>query len=508
MKKTLSIYLCFLFFTFQLNTPNLLMAQVPYQNLPQTQTQVETQAEKYFQALTQKYKMKYVFTAVTLFSLLLANGMINNNQSSISYALAATTLLSYLIVSGVININNPFIQLRYGSDGMDLRSLVLRFGAFLQNKKSVILKSNIDECVNVLKSSNTKGNFVENLLARSAWDPILSLESSDHQIWHDLMSGFFPIFSKLRWSTVVPELMELEKEKLRKKLDENPHLVVDAPVISKMVLGIFFHLIFNREITDSEEELFYEASLEWRKEIALKGKGKAEIKQEFWNNLLVLLEQNYGDEFPKGTDNLTKQKVFASIFAQPFFISPQINFADIFASTGKILQDNPEIESQARSRKDEDSRKQYLRGILFESMRLYHPFPILERELTKDLVINGQNYPVGSQVFIMYDEFKQSQVVDPQSWVDNKNEFANLLFGSGRRSCPGKKLAEDMLIDLFDFYLELPSEKFQPQRNLLYSGRTNDKNVTLTETIFQLKGLGKFLLDCYLTRSTGNPSEI
>ena len=63
------------------------------------------------------------------------------------------------------------------------------------------------------------------------------------------MKGFHPIFAKLRWSKVLPQIMQLEKEKLNERLRQNPDLIVDAPMISKVVLGSFFRLIFEREIS-------------------------------------------------------------------------------------------------------------------------------------------------------------------------------------------------------------------------------------------------------------------
>lgn len=52
-----------------------------------------------------------------------------------------------------------------------------------------------------------------------------------------------------------------------------------------------------------------------------------------------------------------------------------------------------------------------------ESIRLQHPFPVLERELCSDMVINGNNIPAGTQVIMMMDNFVHSTVFDPQTWL-------------------------------------------------------------------------------------------
>lgn len=393
------------------------------------------------------------------------------------------------------------MELRYGDEGFDLRSWIIRLSAKIQHKKVVILKSGIKDCALVLQSSQVKGNFIEKYMATPAWAPILSVESTDHQDWSGLISKFRPMYAQLNWEERIEGIIQQEMAKLRQKLNNDPHFQVDAPAISKLVLAIFHQLAFGEEIRPQDEELFYQASIQWRKEIALKGKATAKIKNDFWARLDQLLVKAYPQQIPPpGRERVD----FASIFAQPMIISPQINFADIFASVGVILTRQPEILEQAQNH---PQRYQYLKGIVFESMRLFHPFPVLERELTKDLKIQDKLYPRGTQVFIMLDEFKQSPVVDPESWVEHRNPFGPLLFGVGPRSCPGRPLAEKLLTDLLQEFLALPPGRFHPEQNLLYSGRINDKKQGLHETLYQIKVLMKFLWNSFKLRSAENAEQ-
>ncbi len=365
------------------------------------------------------------------------------------------------------------MELRYASDGFDLRQGLLKFSASLQGREVVILKDNINLCAKVLSVSDVKGNFIEQLIATPAWAPILSVESTDHTVWKNLIKEFRPLFAKLNWEENLPKIL---KEFNQKEFEK-----VDAEVISRETLRIFFKLVFNED-PGIYEELFYKASLEWRKEVALKGKGDHRIKNEFWHQLKSLVKRKFGSD----------DVYLVSAIAQPFIISPQINFADILSGVGQIFEDSPSIKEEALK-----GDSTYLKHVVFESMRLYHPFPILERELTKDLAFENKTYKKGTQFFMLLDEFKQSRIASPRDW-ENNHPFAPLLFGVGRRSCPGRQLAEKLMPIMLKKFLTV--KYFHPKENLLYSGRVNDKTVTVKETLYQLKKMSSLLTKSALVR--------
>ena len=107
---------------------------------------------------------------------------------------------------------------------------------------------------------------------------------------------------------------------------------------------LFFHCLFGRKLTVFEEELYYQASLEWRKEIAVKGKGCVKTKSQFVEHVLNELKQSTLFE------GITKNQLdLVSAISQPFLLSPQINFSDILVTLFLNLHKDQALFSSLKS---------------------------------------------------------------------------------------------------------------------------------------------------------------
>uniref|UniRef100_T1JAE9 Cytochrome P450 n=1 Tax=Strigamia maritima TaxID=126957 RepID=T1JAE9_STRMM len=99
----------------------------------------------------------------------------------------------------------------------------------------------------------------------------------------------------------------------------------------------------------------------------------------------------------------------------------------------------------------------YARAIVKEALRLYPVAPFLTRILTEDVVLGGYTVPKGKLVLMsMYstgrDEeyFEQADEFVPERWLPGSAlksfpAHASLPFGSGTRSCIGRRIAETQM---------------------------------------------------------------
>lgn len=379
------------------------------------------------------------------------------------------------------------LSLRYGGGFFDARTFLMRTAAHLQKRKQVILDSNPQLCGKLLAASDKKGNFLEKLVAAPAWHPIYSVESMDGETWEQLSTDFKKLMGQLAWRTRLPEIAHKYFTFLADAINADAQKLIDSEEISRLTLRILFELLFAGSIEKRDEELFYRASLEWRKEIAVKGSALAEVKAAFMRRLETIITAS---RFKDGLVSYAKDPSrWLSIFAQPFLISPQINIADIFASVFHYFRLDPELQERAKRWAMENDRPR-LEGIVLEAIRLKHPFPILERELTEDLVTADIRYERGTQFFILLDQFRQDSSFDPERWLKSsgENPYAAIPFGSGPRMCIGKPIAMELLFELMKaLLLRFPSASVRPEVGHLYSGRDNDNRSTAAEVRYQSK---------------------
>ena len=384
--------------------------------------------------------------------------------------------------------------IRYGGGAFELRKYFIRVCAWLQRKQVLILENDPLLCAAILASSDKKGSFVEHLFAIPAWHPIYSIESEDGARWKALSMNCCQVFRTLRWKEKIPLKVTASVQALVDAMRLDQSLVMDAEQVSRIALSVLYEILFEQTITSDEETLFYKASVEWRKEIALKGPGDYRVKEAFCQRLTQTIRASrYGAGL--NNDHARDPVLWLSIFAQPFILSPQINVSDIMVSVFLFLRADPLLYSITR-KKAIESDDAYLNAVIMESIRLQHPFPILERELCVDMIIQGKSYPAGTQVMMILDQFIQNSEFDPQTWLEPglKHPFEGLVFGAGKRICLGKALAKHLMVEMLKSMLViLPDIKIQPGLGHLYSGRDNDSKASFRESLYQIRVFGRAL---------------
>ncbi|CAG4941257.1 unnamed protein product [Colias eurytheme] len=96
----------------------------------------------------------------------------------------------------------------------------------------------------------------------------------------------------------------------------------------------------------------------------------------------------------------------------------------------------------------------YLERVIFESLRMYPPVPIIARKLNRDVKISTNNYvlPAGSTVVVGTFQihrnpkyYKNPNVFDPDNFLpentQNRHYYSYIPFSAGPRSCVGRKYA-------------------------------------------------------------------
>jgi hypothetical protein len=304
-----------------------------------------------------------------------------------------------------------------------------------------------------------------------------------------LASSCSKVLRGLKWKEPIAGKLESSIQNLATTIANDPRRCVDSETISRLALRTLYDLLFETPIAPADEALFFQSSMEWRKEIAVKGSGNARIKQESAQRLMEIVSTS---KYRDGLQTCSDPMIWISVFGQPFIISPQINVSDIMVATFSFLRHEPKLYQLAREKAIQNDGK-YLNAIIMESIRLQHPFPILERELTRDIQIGNRLLKAGTQIFIPLDQFKQDQSFNPDVWLDEAcpHPFQPLIFGAGKRMCLGKMLASHLMVEMLRALLiHVPLEQIQPEKGHRYSGRNNDGKQGFGESRYQLR---KFL---------------
>jgi hypothetical protein len=379
--------------------------------------------------------------------------------------------------------------IRYGEGPFELRTAFIKLCGWLQGKEVVILDRDPSECARALASSETKGSFIESIFAIPAWRPLYSIESEDGPQWKELAASCGKVLRGLRWKEPISGLVDNSVKNLAVEITNDPVRCVDSEAISRLVLRSLFETLFDTPIHPDDETLFFQASIEWRKEIAIKGQGNTQIKRASARRLLEIVRSS---KYQDGLLECHDPMIWLSVFGQPFIISPQINVSDIMVAVFFFLREQPQLYQVAYEKAIQGDLK-YLNAIIMESIRLQHPFPILERELTRDLQLKDRLVQAGTQIFIALDQFKQDQTFAPEAWLDESrpHPFQSLVFGAGKRMCLGKMLASHLMVEVLRALLiHVPRARIQPDQGHRYSGRNNDVSQSLSESVYQLR---KFL---------------
>lgn len=376
---------------------------------------------------------------------------------------------------------------RYGGARFDPRIAMMHLYGIVQGKKVVVLNTSPELCGKILAMSDAKGTFLESIFSTSAWSPLYSIESVDGDLWKQLSQEFKKVMGQTNWRSCIGLLTKKHLNAALTSLKTDSINVLDSELISRLVLRILFELLFEKEVSKDDEDLFFQASIEWRKEIAIKEKGDWQIKEKFVNRVFEHLTlSRFGDDLNHSNDDPT---LWTSVFAQPFLISPQINVSDIFVSIFQYLKADPSLYQQAQTWASQEDKGR-LGGLIQEAIRLQHPFPVLERELKDTISYQGKTYPSGTHFFILMDQLKQDLEFKPERWLENpaQNPYALLTFGAGPRMCTGKPIAMDLMLEMLKLILlEIPLIQIQPQQGHRFSGRNNDQVQSKEESRYQMQ---------------------
>jgi hypothetical protein len=379
----------------------------------------------------------------------------------------------------------PFFSFRYGASLFNSRTFLIRLFGLLQGKRTVVLNSDPQACGEILAHSVKKGTFIEHLFATPAWEPVYSIESMDGEVWEQLSADFKDLLSALNWRTRLPQILAKETDRLKLRGE----VLIDSSTVSIFSLRVLYELLFGEEISGADEALFYQASIEWRREIALKGRADQKVKHAFWQRLTKIVETS---SYQPGLVIYARDPArFLSLFAQPFLLSPQINVSDILASVFIEFRKNGSLFLRVKKWVEQNDRT-LLDGVILESIRLHHPFPILEREMN------------GTQYFILLDQFQHDDPTFlPERWLApaSENAYSSLPFAAGPRMCIGKPVAMELMGELLKVLVrDFPLQQVWPESGHAISGRNNDGQKLKGEGFYQLKLFVRALWTCVLLR--------
>jgi len=180
-------------------------------------------------------------------------------------------LLGLILAATLLLIVIYLKYLRYGSS----REYILNFFCFLQGRQTQWIREP-GLAHRVLQSSPAKGTCIEQLISFQAFLPILSLESVDGEQWIRMKRNFLLFRSQL---PPLQELATITSSITKEYLDKEE--VIDSPRLVKIVFHSVLKWIFNVPLSPTPSsaepypwESVLAATLEWRKELAIKNTGK------------------------------------------------------------------------------------------------------------------------------------------------------------------------------------------------------------------------------------------
>ncbi|GMY22354.1 cytochrome p450 [Fagus crenata] len=185
----------------------------------------------------------------------------------------------------------------------------------------------------------------------------------------------------------------------------------------------------------------------------LKQREESGKRDENYKDLMDILLKVYQDD--KAEVKITRIHIKALLL--DLFAGGTGTAAEAMQWTIAELMNNPEVFNKVReeiksvvgTRLVEESdipSLPYLRAVVKETPRLYPPGPIAPRECRQSCKIKGFDVPQKTMVIVNLYAIMR----DPDLW-DNPNEFRPernqilVLFGGGRKSCPGSMLALSMM---------------------------------------------------------------
>jgi hypothetical protein len=251
---------------------------------------------------------------------------------------------------------------------------------------------------------------------------------------------------------------------------KNQQKIIDSILVSKITVKGVCKYLFDYTLNESELDCLHSASLEWKKEIAMKGKGDLKTKKNAIQLVLNIIQKNK-DVYAIFSEKWNLPE-FYSVVMQPFIISPMINVPDIMCNTEILLQQNKISITNTITN-----------TLIDKIIYSFHPFPILERYDPKTDI----------QYFIPLDSLTKFENFDKQTSI--------LSFGYGERKCAGQHYAYQIITPFLKKYFESP-QKFSPLQNHLYSGRVNDNRVNIYELLYMTFTMFQILISCFSEKLT------
>lgn len=401
----------------------------------------------------------------------------------ISFLLVFYNILSFKILMGIyMTIISIYMFLNIRNDFAILPLFII---TKIQGRNFKLSKD-LKEIKNVLKGSD-KGHIIEELFACPAWYPILSVESVNGKVWEIVKDNLMKFKKHIPSKEKIGLIAKKEGQELLKKKE-----IINSKLISKLTLKIFMKWLFcennkplyseedqennenfefnltyentfksddfdfvNQFLTEEFLERMYDNGIQWRKEIALKGKGCPIKKVDAINSIVNILKQSkFKDLFD------WENPECYSFIMQPFIVSPMINISDIAVSLKNQVKDFDKYED--------------ILGYLEHCLFVEHPFILLERYVKE----NNTQYFVDMRTL--------------KTMFDEKEAAKPLNFGVGTRGCFGRFYAKEFIKNFFEDMVK--EDFFRPIEGHLYSGRNNDKE-NFQESIYQLKLFCGILFD-------------
>lgn len=192
-------------------------------------------------------------------------------------------------------------------------------------------------------------------------------------------------------------------------------------------------------------------------------KGETAMKQGRYIDFLDILLTAKDDDGRGLTDLEIRNEVDTFLFAGHDTTASSISWT-LFS-----LAEHPELQLKCQEEIDEIVREKgdgdeyiewedlgklkYLTMCIKEALRLHSPVPFIERELTKDLEIDGKTLPVGSIIDVQLYNLHHNPIVwgddvmdykpsrfSPEN-VEKRDPYAFIPFSAGPRNCIGQSFA-------------------------------------------------------------------
>ena len=291
----------------------------------------------------------------------------------------------------------------------------------------------------VLRLSDEKGAALERFVATPAWLPILSLESVDGPLHRAMLGDLHTLMATLK----PPSALQVIARRLcdGALAEGRP---IDAERVAQISTAAFIEYLFDQQWQPESMQVLVDASWEWRKEIAVRGRADAAVKARAVAATISLIRGHAALWSLFGERWSTPR--YYSLIMQPFLLSPAINVGDIAVTLAR----RPELSVE-------------------EAIRSAHPFPILERFVREDVVTGDGRTLVraGTQVIVFTSDLAG------ETWPP---------FGAGPRACAGTSLALALLRPMHASLRSHPL--FQPDKGHRYSGRNNDGAISVREALY------------------------